>query len=127
MRILDQSNFPIHFKSVVCLSVHLLICPDQDKFPLHALSCLLLRLTAHVRILFRASSACKGPRDALLPSFMEILIEIQTPKRENAFITFSHYSTNPFSTEIRNKDRKEIFAISIKVVKNSKPFNDCDE
>ena len=22
MRILDQSNFPIHFKSVVCLSVH---------------------------------------------------------------------------------------------------------
>ena len=69
----------------------------------------------------------KGPRDALLPSFMEILIEIQTPKRENAFITFSHYSTNPFSTEIRNKDRKEIFAISIKVVKNSKPFNDCDE
>ena len=42
----------------VCLSVHLLICPDQDKFPLHALSFLLLRLTAHVRILSRASSAC---------------------------------------------------------------------
>ena len=29
----------------------------------------------------------KGPKDALLPSFMEILIEIQTPKRGNAFIT----------------------------------------
>ena len=107
MRILDQSNFPIHFKSVVCLSVHLLICPDQDKFPLHALSCLLLRLTAHLRILFRASSACKGPRDALLPSFMEILIEIQTPRRENAFITFSHYSIIPLAQKFETKIEKK--------------------
>ena len=49
----------------------------------------------------------KGPRDALLPSFMEILIEIQTPKRENAFITFSHYSIIPLAQKFETKIEKK--------------------
>ena len=56
----------------ICLSVHLLMCPDQDKFPLHAPSCLLesclelaqlaqLPRPPEARLLQESSLTCKPP------------------------------------------------------------------